>query len=160
MIDGYEDVLTIVALVAAGLNAGIYYAFSTFVMRGLDRLPHREAVGAMQAINVEAVRPGFMLAFMGTAVVSIVLAISALGRLGEDPAIYQLVGAGLYLAVVVLTGTFHVPRNNVLAEVDRDGEEAASAWDTYYAQWTAGNHVRALLCAASAVAFTLSLLAK
>ena len=108
MIDGYEDILTIVG---TGLNAGVYSASSTFVMQGLGRLSDREAV-AMQAINIEAVRPGFMLAFMGTAVVSIAVVISALGRLGEDSAAYQLVGAGLSLAVIVLTSTFHVQQRS------------------------------------------------
>lgn len=159
MIGGYEDILTIAALVGAGLNAGVYYAFSTFVMEALGRLPDREAVAAMQSINIEAVRPGFMLAFMGTAVLALAVAVSALGRLGEDPATYQLIGAALYLAVIVLTASYHVPRNNALGDLEPAGETSGSAWTIYLRDWTRWNHVRAFLCVAATVAFTLALLA-
>lgn len=158
MIEGYEDILTIVALVGAGLNGGVFYAFSTFVMQALGRLPARNAVAAMQAINIEAPRPGFMVAFMGTAVVSVALAISAFGRLGESSAAYQLVGSGLYLAVVVLTGVYHVPRNDALGRLDPDSEAAAPAWAIYLPRWTVWNHVRTVLSVAAAVVLTLSLM--
>ncbi len=158
MIDGYEDILTIVALVGAGLNGGVFYAFSTFVMRALERLPARNAVAAMQAINIEAPRPGFMVAFMGTAVVSIALGISAFGRLGEPSAIYQLMGSGLYLAVVVLTAVYHVPRNEDLGRLNPDSEAVAPAWAIYLSRWTVWNHVRTVLSVAAAVVLTLSLL--
>jgi uncharacterized membrane protein len=39
MIDGYARLLTLIAAAGAGLAAGFYFAFSTVVMRALDRLP-------------------------------------------------------------------------------------------------------------------------
>ena len=158
MIDRYADALAIVGAVGAGLNGGVFYAFSTFVMQALGRLPVPDAVAAMQAINIEAPRPGFMVAFMGTAVVSIALALSAFGRLGESAAIYQLVGGGLYLAVVVLTGVYHVPRNNALGRLDPDSEAAVNAWHIYQPNWTRLNHVRTLASVSASVVLILSLL--
>ena len=158
MIDGYSDVLAIVGAVGAGLNGGVFYAFSTFVMQALGRLPSPHAVAAMQAINIEAPRPGFMVAFIGTAVVSIALAISAFGRLGESAAIYELVGGGLYLAGVALTAVYHVPRNDALGRLEPDSEAAAKAWRIYLPNWTRWNHVRTLTSLSASVVLILSLL--
>ncbi len=158
MIGGYPEFLAIVGALGAGLNAGVFYAFSTFVMQALGRLPAKAAVEAMQAINIEAPRPGFMVAFMGTAVVSVILAISALGRLDEPAAVYQIVGSGAYLVGVVITGTFHVPRNNALAQLAPDSDGAAKAWTVYLRSWTRGNHVRVFTSLAASLALMLSLL--
>jgi len=159
VIDGYLEFLAIAGALGAGLNAGVFYAFSTFVMQALGRLPAKAAVEAMQAINIEAPRPGLMVAFMGTAVVSVILAISALGRLDESQAIYRLVGSGLYLAGVVFTGTFHVPRNNALAQLDPGSDAAAKTWSIYLRTWTRGNHLRTITSLAASLVLILSLLA-
>jgi len=158
VIDGYVEFLAVVGALGAGLNAGVFFAFSTFVMQALGRLPSKAAVEAMQAINIEAPRPGFMVVFMGTAAVSVVLAISSIGRLSEPAAVYQLIGSGFYLVGVVITGTFHVPRNNALADVAADSEAAAMAWTAYLRSWTRGNHVRTFTSLAAAFVLTLGLL--
>ncbi|GMQ94224.1 MAG: DUF1772 domain-containing protein [Acidimicrobiia bacterium] len=158
MIDGYLDLLVIAGAVGAGLNAGVFYAFSTFVMQALGRLPSRTAVEAMQAINIEAPRPGFMVVFMGTAVVSVILVISAFGRLDESQGVYQVVGSGLYLAGFVVTGMYHVPRNNALAQLDPGSDEASNAWNVYLPTWTRWNHVRTLTSLSASVILILSLL--
>jgi len=158
VIDGYLELLTIAGAVGAGLNAGVFYAFSTFVMQALGRLPAKNAVEAMQAINIEAPRPGLMTAFMGTAVVSVILAISTFGRLDESQGAYQLVGSGLYLAGVVITSAFHVPRNDALGRLEPDSEAAAKAWNIYLPGWTRWNHVRTLTSLSASVVLMLSLL--
>ena len=52
--------------IGAALVAGIFYAFSTFVMQALGRLAPREGITAMQSINVVVINPLFFLAFFGT----------------------------------------------------------------------------------------------
>jgi uncharacterized membrane protein len=52
-----------------GLMAGVFFAFSTFVMTALGRLPDREGLRVMQEINDAAPTPWFMLPFIGTAAV-------------------------------------------------------------------------------------------
>ena len=52
--------------IGAALVAGIFYAFSTFVMQALGRLAPREGIAAMQSINVVVINPLFFLAFFGT----------------------------------------------------------------------------------------------
>jgi uncharacterized membrane protein len=39
MISGYPRTLTLIAAVGAGLSGGVFFAFSTFVMKALGRLP-------------------------------------------------------------------------------------------------------------------------
>jgi uncharacterized membrane protein len=69
MIDGYARGLTLAAAVGAGITAGVYFAFSTFIMTGLRRLSHAQSIAAMNAINKAAPNPLFMLALFGTAIV-------------------------------------------------------------------------------------------
>ncbi len=163
MIDGYARALTLVAALGVGLVAGVFFAFSTFVMAALGRLPAAQGIAAMQAINTEAPTPRFMTALFGTAVVCVALAVSACGRLGKPAglgkpaAAYQLIGSVLYLAGTVVTMAYHVPRNDALALADPTASGAAADWTRYRAGWTAWNHVRTLTSLAGALALTLAL---
>ncbi len=151
--------LLVAAAIASALNAGIFFDFSTFAMQGLRALPPKQGLMAMQSMNVTAVRPPLMIAMFGTAVLTIVVAILAIGDLGEDWAKWALAGAVVFVvSIVVLTGTFHVPRNNWLAEVDPDAPNAAERWETYAREWTAGNHVRTVAPLLSAIAFMVAAL--
>ena len=64
---GVVTTLTVVTAVACGLVGGVFFAFSTFVMRGLRDAPPEAGLRAMQSINRAAPTPLFMLAFIGTA---------------------------------------------------------------------------------------------
>jgi uncharacterized membrane protein len=152
--------LTTIAAVGAGLNAGVFFTFSVFVMKALGRLPAAQGLAAMQAINKAAPAPLFMTALFGTAVICVVLAIQAFTRLGQPAAVYLVIGSALFLTAVAATMAYHVPRNNALALLDPGSPGAAGAWSRYLAEWTAWNHARTLTCLASAVAFTLALRAR
>ena len=54
--DRVLDVATFLAAIGSGLIAGVFFAFSTFVMRALGRRPPTEGMAAMQAINVAVIR--------------------------------------------------------------------------------------------------------
>ncbi len=149
--------LLVAAAIASAVNAGIFFDFSTFAMQGLRALPPRQGLQAMQSMNVTAVRPPLMIAMFGTAVLTIVVAVLAFGDLGEDWAKWALAGTVVFvLSIVVLTGTFHVPRNDWLAEVDPDAANAAERWETYAREWTLGNHVRTVAPVFSAIAFLVA----
>lgn len=60
--------LTFVSALGCGLVSGIFFAFSTFIMRALARLPPAEGIAAMQSINVAVINRWFFAAFFGTAV--------------------------------------------------------------------------------------------
>jgi uncharacterized membrane protein len=151
-----ERTLTLVAAIGAGLVGGVLFAFSTFVMRALRQLPPAQGLSAMQSINKAAPTPLFMLALLGTAVISLILVVLALNRLTGPSARYVVAGSVLYLAGVVLTMAYHVPRNNALALIAPTAPGAAGTWHHYVTAWTAWNHVRTLTSAAAAIAFTLA----
>jgi len=158
MIDGFLFVLTLVTALACGLVAGFFFAFSTTVMKALGRLPAAQGVAAMQSINVVVINPLVMVALFGTALACGVLVVAAFVEWGEPYAVYLLVGGLAYLAgVVLLTGGYHVPRNNALATLDPNDRDAESQWNRYVRTWTAGNHVRTIAPLASATLFTIAL---
>jgi uncharacterized membrane protein len=154
---GYARVLTFAAAIGSGLVAGVFFAFSTFVMQALGRLPAAQGLSAMQAVNRAAPSPAFMTALLGTSVVCLGLGVSALTRLDEPGAAYQLAGSGLYLLGLVVTVAYHIPHNNALDLVDPAGAGAADTWRHYLTAWTAWNHVRTLTSLAAAVVLTLAL---
>ena len=152
-----HTILTIIAAVGAGASGGVFFAFSTFVMKALGRLPAIQAISVMNALNKAAPSPLFMLALLGTGAVSIALSAVALGRLDQRWAAFVLTGTALYLACVIVTMIYHVPRNNALALVDPTGPDAALAWAQYLSPWTAWNHVRTVTALAGSTAFILAL---
>jgi uncharacterized membrane protein len=156
--DRFLFTLTLVAALGCGLNAGVFFAFSSFVMKALARLQPAQGVAAMQAINVAAVTPAFMAALFGTAVACGVLAVWVLFAWDEHFAPYLLVGSLLYLGgTIVLTITYHVPRNDALARVEPHSADAESYWVRYLSGWTAWNHVRAAAALAAAATLTIAL---
>jgi uncharacterized membrane protein len=70
----YLEMLGMAAALGSCLVAGIFFAFSAFVMRALGQLPNQEGIAAMQKINVTVLNPWFFTAFFGTAVLCLVIA--------------------------------------------------------------------------------------
>jgi uncharacterized membrane protein len=150
VISGWLFALTLVTALGAGVVAGVFFAFSTFVMRALSRLPSPVGVAAMQSINIEAPTRWFMAAFVGTAAGCVALAVNSIVEWGSAHAPFLLAGAALYLVGSFgLTIAYHVPRNDALAEIDPDGANSDRLWSRYLTQWTMGNHVRALAALAA-----------
>lgn len=65
MIDDLIFVLTFASALGCGLIAGVFFAFSAFVMKALARLPPVQGIAAMQAINVAVLNRWFFAAFFG-----------------------------------------------------------------------------------------------
>ncbi|NUS72598.1 MAG: DUF1772 domain-containing protein [Corynebacteriales bacterium] len=149
-------IMTLLAAIGAGLSAGVFLAFSTFVMPGIRRLPASSGVAAMQHINKLAPNPWFMTVLLGPALLSLVLGVYAIMRLGSPGAIYLLIGCAVYLVGIIVTITYHVPHNDALALVDVNSPNIAKTWTDYYQPWMLWNHLRALTCLGGAVLFTLA----
>jgi uncharacterized membrane protein len=143
---------------ARGLVAGVFFAFSAFVMPALKRLKPAEGIAAMQSINVAAVTPAFMTVLFGTAAVCGALAVRALLVWDERSAPYILSGGAVYLVgTILLTIVYHVPRNEALAKIEPRDAGAESYWRRYLSGWTAWNHLRAATSLAAAAALTVAL---
>lgn len=150
--------LTFLAALGAALVAGIFFAFSVFIMTALGRLPAEGGISAMQSINVVVLNPVFFAVFFGTAAIALLLAITALIAWSEPGAPYLLAGSLLYLVgTILVTMVFNVPLNNRLASVAPGSAEGAAVWTRYLSAWTAWNHVRTLASLAAAAAFIIAL---
>jgi uncharacterized membrane protein len=160
-VDGVLFAVTLIAALGCGLIAGVFFAFSSFVMKALARLPPAEGIAAMQSINVVVLNPVFLGAFVGTAVACVLVIVSALLRWQTPGAAYLLVGGVLYLAgTFLVTMVCNVPKNDALAAVAPADPHSASLWADYLATWTAWNHVRTGTALAAAAAITLALCAR
>lgn len=152
----YEPVtgISLSAALASGLIAGVFFAFSSFVMKALAKLPPGEGIAAMQSINVFAVKSWFLPVFLGSAALSLVAAIWAL-RHGPHPSSpWMLAAAVLYLAGCFgVTMAFNVPMNNGLAALAPDASTRAAFWADYQIRWTRWNHVRTLAALAASAGF-------
>lgn len=158
MIDNFVRVLTFVCALGCGLVAGIFFAFSTFVMKALARLLPEQAIAAMQAINAAVLNRWFFAPFFGTAAGCLLLIVFSLLRWQSAGAVYQLVGCVLYLVgTILVTILFNVPRNDALAAVEAGSADGAAQWAQYVPGWTAWNHIRAAAALAAAAALTVAL---
>lgn len=158
MTAGLTIALTWLAALGSGLIAGAFFAFSSFVMGALGRLPAPQGIAAMQSINIVVINRWFLGALFGTAVAALALLVLALLDWAALGALPLVLGAVLYLAGCILVTMFgNVPLNNALAKADPASPAGAELWQRYLRSWTAWNHVRTIASLAAAVAFILAL---
>jgi uncharacterized membrane protein len=151
--------LTVVAALGCGAMGGVFFAFSTFVMAGLDRLPPAQGIAAMQSINITAVRPAFMTLLFGTAALCLAVGVAGFMSWGDRRSTLLLVGALVYLlGCIALTGGYHVPLNDSLATLDPHSAGAVAQWKDYVDHWTTWNHVRTVAGIGASLSFVAALL--
>jgi uncharacterized membrane protein len=156
--NGTVFALKLFSALGCGLIAGVFFAFSTFVMKALAQQLPAQGIAAMQAINITVINPWFITAFLGTAVTCFLLAISSLLKWHQPGAISLLVGSSLYLiGTFLVTMLGNVPLNNALAIAKPDSPEGATLWAKYLTNWTLWNHVRTIAALAAATVLTLAL---
>lgn len=149
--------LILLAVISTALVAGIFYAFSTFIMQALLRLDPREGIKAMQSINVVVLNPLFFAAFFGAGAASIAAAIAAGLAESSGALVTTVVGAALYLiGCIGVTAGGNVPLNEQLKSTNPTEEDAAQVWANYGARWTKWNHVRTAASLAASIAFALA----
>jgi uncharacterized membrane protein len=150
--------LAFVLALGSGLVAGIFFAFSTFVMRALARLPAADGIAAMQSINIVVINPLFLGLFMGTALLGLAAGAMTLIDWQGAPSICLLAGSALYVIGsfgVTLLG--NVPLNNALAKVPAESAEGRAVWARYLKDWVRWNHVRTIAALLAGAAFILAL---
>ena len=156
--DELHRALALLAVLGCGLIAGVFFAFSSFVMRALARLPTAEGIAAMQSINVVVLNPLFLTVFVGTAAVGLLAMTAAVLRWDRPGAVYALSGGALYVfGTFAVTRAFNIPRNDALAELVPTAPDAAEHWARYVSGWTSWNHVRTAAALAATACFGLAL---
>jgi uncharacterized membrane protein len=152
------SITAVLGLLGSALVGGIFFAFSSFVMKALARVPAHEGIAAMQSINVVVLNPSFLGTFAGTALASIIAAWVAVMTWGDPAAPWLLGGALLYLGgTFLLTGVGNVPLNDKLAAIAAADPGAVETWEHYLDRWTRLNTARTVASLSAAAMFTVGL---
>lgn len=148
-------VTVIIAITGTAVVGGVFFAFSSFIMRALSRLPAAEGMAAMQSINIAVLNPVFLGVFMGTSVVSLLVSAIAIKGWELPSAPYLLTGGLLYfVGTFLVTGLGNVPLNNQLASIRHTDPASSEIWQHYLERWTRLNTLRTM----SSIAATLVLI--
>ncbi len=152
-------VLAVAAILGSAIIGGVFFAFSSFIMKALAKLPSSEGIAAMQSINVVVLNPLFLGTFMGTTVVSVLVAALAIKGWAAPSAPFFLVGGTLYvIGTFLVTGLGNVPLNNQLAAVSASDPDAVPVWQHYLDRWTMLNTIRTVAAIAAVAMFTVGLM--
>ena len=131
------------AALSSGLIAGVYFAFSGFIMQAFRKIDTTQFIAAMNAINETILRSLFMPLFFGSSLISVLLIIVALVNWDEAGSGLTLIAGAIYfIGMFVCTALFNVPLNNTLAIIDPDSVDVHHAWSQYLKTWTNWNHLR------------------
>lgn len=132
------------AVLAYALVAGVFLAFSDFIMRSLAITGGSGGVEAMQAINREVFRWIFMTLFLGMAAGSVAISVYAWVTF-QGPASSLILSAALIYLVFCfgVTVVFNVPMNEALSGMQSTTEATRDYWlQTYVPRWTFWNSIR------------------
>lgn len=157
--DKVVTIASVVTALGATLVAGILFAFSNTLMKAFGRLPTAQGVSTFQAVNTAILNPVFLLLFVGTGVLGLVLAVLSVVRWSEPGSAFLLIGGLIYIVgVIVETRVVHLPRNAALDKADPNSARAAELWADMLSTWTTWNHVRVAAALAAAAAFLIAAL--
>ncbi len=152
-------IAVLAALLGSALIAGVFFAFSSFIMKALSRVPAPEGIAAMQSINRVVLNPTFLGAFLGTAVISGIVVALAIEGWGAASTPYMLSGGLSYLVgTFLVTGLGNVPLNNRLGAASATDPEAVPLWEHYLERWTMLNTIRTVAASTAVLMFTVALM--
>lgn len=139
----------VAALLASGLLAGFFYAYSSSVNFGLGDLDDAGYIAAMQSINASIPNGVFVLSFVGAPLLLCVAVALHVPR--RSARLLPLALATVLVVVGGLLVTFvaNVPLNDDLATVRLDEaspQTLAQARADYEDPWNAWNAVRTVAC--------------
>ncbi|MFD4958021.1 DUF1772 domain-containing protein [Microbacterium sp. NPDC058389] len=152
-----QDTLAAAAALLGAAMGGVYFGFSLLVMPGLSRSPDDAALRVMQQIN-RSIRPVFLLLFLGSTLVAVASVVAEAVAWQGAVSVWRIVGDALIVAHFLITGSFHIPRNNAVDRLSPDDAAAQRTWRTTARQWTIGNHVRGWAAFLGAAILILTLL--
>ena len=142
------------AAIGSALMAGVYFAFSTFVMASLAKIETSSGIVAMQSINDVILRSAFMPLFFSTTLVAGAAVALALVDDGAKGTLWMLSAGVIYVVgMFATTVVFNVPLNNRLKATDPYSSDGAEVWDLYLNRWSRWNHVRTVASTISSALF-------
>jgi len=148
--------IIVMAITGAGVVTGLLFAFSNFVMRALATLPDDKGMLVMQRVNETILNPVFLVLFLGTPVLCVMIVFKSVMQPGSSGSLFLLTGALAYLiGPFGVTVLFNVPLNNKLAKAGLS--VAGEVWPVYQKQWQRWNHVRTCIGVVSIILLAIGL---
>ncbi|WP_040773250.1 anthrone oxygenase family protein [Nocardia pneumoniae] len=134
----------VLATLATGLIAGLFYAYANSVMPALAQTDDRAMIDVMQKINVVIINPWFMIGFLGTVGFTILAAALHLGREHRGTLIWIVLALVLNVIAFAVTSGLNVPLNDQLAAAGDPASitDLAAVRADYEAAWVRWNIVR------------------
>lgn len=140
----------------SALVAGVFQAFSDFVMRGLALGSPASGIESMQGINKTVFRSVFLSSFFLLVPITLLCGGYALLKLsGAEKALILTASASYIVCVFLVTVFGNVPMNEKLAKMPHTSKDAENYWKVYCRNWTRWNHVRTLGSVVTAICFLL-----
>ncbi|WP_135501265.1 DUF1772 domain-containing protein [Roseovarius aestuariivivens] len=141
------DVLVLTAFstltLILALIAGVFLAFSDFIMRSLRAAHVPAGIEAMQEINREVISSAFVFSLIAMVPLTALSALFAATTLDGTSQTLILAGSASYVF-----GTFgvtilgNVPMNNRLDKMSLNSPDISAYWRIYARDWTRWNHLR------------------
>lgn len=149
--------MIILLILMTGIMAGVYFAFSVFIMQSLSELPSLQAAQVMNKINDVIVNTLFLPVFFGSTLWYGGLVVWSLADWQFERSILVITAAMIYiLGMFVVTAFGNVPLNNRLKSSAEDDSRLIRFWDEYLRRWTRLNHLRMLSCIAACAVLTIA----
>lgn len=145
LFDKMAHISLFLALIAYGLIAGFFYAYSVDVMPALDNLPPLEAIHAMQEINTAVRNPVFFTTFFGPLIIGFFTFVLFVLAKNKKAAVFILLATLTYLlAAFFPTVSINVPMNIELGLLNPSDNDvsAMEIWRNYSEKWTFWNTAR------------------
>jgi len=129
----------------SALVAGVFKAFSEFIMSGLLLAKPSSGIESMQHINRTVLRTEFVAALLSIVFFSSLFALYALVVFEGAGRVVIVLAALIYVpSVFLMTMKGKVPMNQRLDKLDCLSGEAVRYWSEYGVRWTRLNHIRTL----------------
>jgi uncharacterized membrane protein len=142
--------MLILLILFTGLMAGIYFAFSVFIMKALGQLPPTNGAQAMNKINDVIVNTGFLPLFFGSTLWYAGLVIWTITDWQGQASVLFIISALIYIIGMFFVTAFgNVPLNNQLKSLEDRNGELEDFWNVYLRTWLNLNHIRTLSCISS-----------
>ncbi|NVK74031.1 hypothetical protein C0J08_09140 [Marinomonas sp. CT5] len=139
MVNLIVELALLAAVMSTGLMAGVYFAFSAFVMSALKTLPDSSGIASMNGINKVILKSAFMPLFFGSCLLALLLIFFVNESVVESKWV-NMASAIYLLGMLVTTIVFNVPLNNRLKICAL--KQQPEIWQYYLTHWTRWNHIR------------------
>jgi len=133
----------LLALLATGAIAGLFFGFRCSVMSALGTVPAPTAITVMRRINVVIVNPPFLAAFLGALALLPATALLAWWAGNGHAAAWFAAAAGVYgIGTFGVTVAFNVPLNDALERSGETSRAPEAEWADFAGPWNRWHAVR------------------